>query len=599
LIRLLTLATGRRFWLNLLLAGGLWSICQASWADYWIQVASYSKPFYADKTAQSLVEAGFSVGLRNTSGANSSPMLQLLVGPYATRQVAEKDLGRLRSLGQAQDGFVRKYDTDITVDKRPALAHEAVPHPPAAVPSRPSLPLAVPGPSTPSSNFEERAETSAPAVKEMPAATASPSPQKPDEIDDLYGLDVEQGMSAPRVTGFFQSELAYAESSPEHLSKFRNTLELGAEGRFTSDITWKISGRVAYDAVFDLNDYYSTAVRDDQQFERSVRETYTDISAGNWDFRLGRQQIIWGEMVGLFFADVVSAKDLREFVLPEFDTLRIPQWAIRSEYFKGDFHGEAIWIPYPTYDDIGVPGSEFYPYPTPPPPGYGMVITGEHRPAGSLADSNYGLRLSDLINGWDVSGFYYSSMDSSPTFFRQVVTTPAPAFVYSPDHKRIQQIGGTFSKAYADTVLKAEMVYTLDRWFAVNDLSDIDGVVQKDNLDYAVGLDYNLPHGSRLNFQFFQLWFPDYDPAMTAKRLESGASFYASTKVMDGNVEPQLLVIASLSRGDWMARPKVVWTLNGNWRWVIGADLFDGSRTGLFGQYDGKDRIYTEVRYIF
>ena len=68
---------------------------------------------------------------------------------------------------------------------------------------------------------------------------------------------------------------------------------------------------------------------------------------------------------------------------------------------------------------------------------------------------------------------------------------------------------------------------------------------------------------------------------------------------MDDNVEPQLLVITSLNRGDWVARPKVVWTLNGNWRWLMGADLFGGSRTGLFGQYDGKDRIYTEIRYIF
>ena len=72
-----------------------------------------------------------------------------------------------------------------------------------------------------------------------------------------------------------------------------------------------------------------------------MRETYLDVSAGDWDFRLGRQQIVWGEMVGLFFADVVSAKDLREFVLPDFDYLRIPQWSVRTEYFKGDFHGEA------------------------------------------------------------------------------------------------------------------------------------------------------------------------------------------------------------------------------------------------------------------
>ena len=68
-------------------------------------------------------------------------------------------------------------------------------------------------------------------------------------------------------------------------------------------------------------------------------------------------------MVGLFFADVVSAKDLREFILPDFDLIRIPQWAARVEYFKNDFHAEAMWIPVMSYDKIGKPGAEFFPIP--------------------------------------------------------------------------------------------------------------------------------------------------------------------------------------------------------------------------------------------
>ena len=592
---------GRRFWLYLI-AGGLWSVCQAAWADYWVQAGTYSRTYYADKAAQSLVSKGFSVGLRNVT-AKDRTWIQLLVGPFPTRSEAEQGLVRLKSSGHALDGFVRRYGSDIAVDKRlaPAPVMSVLPPvPPLPTPSEQAAPTQPPAsiPANTVQEQEQQQESPAPVVGQVPTETTT-APVVSGDDEDLLGLGEEQGMSASRPTGFFQSELAYAITSPDHLSKFRNMLELGSEGHLTADTTWKISGRIAYDAVFDLNDYYSTAVRDDQQLERSLRETYMDISAGDWDFRLGRQQIIWGEMVGLFFADVVSAKDLREFVLPEFDIMRIPQWAVRSEYFNGDFHGEAIWIPYPTYDNIGVPGSEFYPYPNPPPPGYALAINGEHRPAGSLADSNYGLRLSDLINGWDLSAFYYSSMDTSPTFFREVVTTPVPTFVYTPDHKRIQQLGGTLSKGYLDTVLKVEMVYTHDRRFAVNRLSDADGVVQKDSLDYAVGLDYTLPHSSRINVQFFQHWFPEHDSAMTMKRLESGASFYASTKFMDGNVEPQLLLIGSLSRGDWMARPKFAWNLNGDWRWILGADVFGGTRTGLFGQYDGKDRVYTELRYIF
>src|SRR5690606_21523921 len=105
---------------------------------------------------------------------------------------------------------------------------------------------------------------------------------------------------------------------------------------------WKLSARVDYDAIYDLSDFYSRQVRRDQRFELFLRENYLDFSIADFDVRVGRQHIVWGEMVGLFFADVVSAKDMREFVLPDFDILRIPQWAVRTEYSKNDFHADLI-----------------------------------------------------------------------------------------------------------------------------------------------------------------------------------------------------------------------------------------------------------------
>ena len=588
-------AMDRHFWRYLLLAGVLCLFSQASRADYWVQVGSYRLSLYADKEAQTLVAAGFSVITRQTSDAQGRTMLQLLVGPYPSRHEVAQALGSLTALGKG--GLIRWYDRKATAQAQPPGTKGAAitPLPPQAPPAAQGKP-ALPKAPNPAAMPGAQRKTPVPAA---PVIVAPSPPEKPVAPEDLFARSEEPHTSAPSITGFFQSELAYAEASPEHLSKFRHTLEVASQGRFTSDIAWKISGRVAYDAVFDLNDFYPTAVKDDQGLEGSLRETYLDISAGDWDFRLGRQHIIWGEMVGLFFADVVSAKDMREFVLPEFDLLRIPQWAVRGEYFKGDFHGEAIWVPYPTYDNIGVPGAEFYPYPVPPPPGYGMSFAGEHRPAGSLADSNYGLRASYLVEGWDLSGFYYSSMDASPAYIREIVAAPTPAFIYTPDHRRIQQLGGTLSKDFTTMLLKAEMVYSHDRLFTVNRLSDADGVVPKDVLDYVVGLEYSLPGSSRLNIQFFQEWFPNYDSAMSEKRVESGASLYLSTKLLDGKVEPQLLAIASLNREDWLVRPRVVWNVGADWRVAAGADLFGGSPLGLFGRFDNKDRLYTELRYTF
>ena len=117
-------------------------------------------------------------------------------------------------------------------------------------------------------------------------------------------------------------------------------------------------------------------------------------------------------MVGLFFADVVSARDTREFFLPEFDQLRIPQWAARAEYFMDGMHAELLWIPLPAIDNIGKPGSDFYGF---VPTVSNYRIAGEERPDERLGNSNWGARLSALVSGWDMSAFFYRSVDVAPT----------------------------------------------------------------------------------------------------------------------------------------------------------------------------------------
>jgi hypothetical protein len=65
------------------------------------------------------------------------------------------------------------------------------------------------------------------------------------------------------------------------------------------------------------------------------------------------------------------------------------------------------------------------------------------------------------------------------------------------------------------------------------------------------------------------------------------------------NWEAQAIFISSLNRSDWLLRPRLAWNFERNWRLLLGADIFKGPATGLFGMYDQKDRIYSEVRYSF
>ena len=426
----------------------------------------------------------------------------------------------------------------------------------------------------------------------------------PDSTGDTFGAasrahSLPPGESHP-WRGFLQTELAYTYGDPAHWSETQGRLMLGTQGHFGTGVQWKASGRFDYNAVHDLSDYYSGSVRHDQQAGFRFGETYMDFTSDGWDWRVGRQHIVWGEMVGLFFADVVSAKDLREYVLPDFQTLRIPQWAARTEYFKDDFHAEVVWIPFPSYDLIGQPfkpgragaGSDFYPYPLSP---AGMPMIGnEEKPGYGFGHGNFGIRLSRLARGWDLSGFYYTSMDSSPTFLRD----PIVQTLFTPVHTRIGQAGGTLAKDFGSFVLKSEAVYTRGREYNVTTLADSDGVVKQNTLDWAVGLDFNPATDTRLNAQLFQRVYFDYDPSIHFDRMENGYSLLVHHDFTP-KWQGEILLISSFNRNDWLLRPKLTRQIKPDWHLTIGLDVFDGAPTGMFGQYKNCDRIYTEARYDF
>lgn len=424
------------------------------------------------------------------------------------------------------------------------------------------------------------------------------TPAQRESRDALFGDDVAATAPPSPWRGFISGELARTYASPSHWSKMLIRGELDAQGALGDGVKYKLGARFDYDFVYNATNFYPPDVRRDQRANFMLRENYVDFGTGDWDFRLGRQQVVWGEMVGLFFADVVSAKDLREFILPDFDELRIPQWATRAEYFKGDFHAEAIWIPVPSYDNIGKPGAEFFPAVLPPPSGFATLYDDEQVPRRTLANTNYGLRMSMLKNGWDMSGFYYRSMDAAPTFYRQVVLAPEPAFVYQARHDRIGQFGGTLAKDLGPAVFKAEAVVTSGRSYNVLRASDDDGVVRQNTLDLIGGLDFTLPEDTRLNLQLFARTFFNHDPDIIPKRHEPGFSILLNRKLNE-RFEAEVLWITSLARSDWMLRPHIAWNFQTNWQLRFGVDIFKGAPLGLFGQYDNRDRVFTEVRYSF
>ncbi|MGE0336476.1 MAG: DUF1302 family protein [Gammaproteobacteria bacterium] len=440
------------------------------------------------------------------------------------------------------------------------------------------------------------------------------SADAPGSADELFQSDVPEiaadaapetptvaDRPAVRFSGFVQNELAYTYADPDHFSKFRTLARLRLNGTLSARVKWQASGTFFYDPVFELeDDFYPDRVEDDQKLDGWIDETFLDIDADDWEFRIGRQHIIWGEMVGLFFADVVSALDLRQFVLPDFDLIRIPQWAARAEYFKGDFHAEFIYLPVVTKDNVGEFGGDYRPNPFVLPAGVNGVFLQDEMLNDAGEDYGAGSRLSYLHDGWDLSAFYYTSPDKTASYRRDLSFAGlVPTVVFKPEHERIHQLGGTLAKDFGQFVLKSEAVQTFDRRLSVTSIADPDGLAETDELRYVVGIDWAGEQGHNVNVQFFQTWFQDQRDDMGVKELETGASVYLTTSAIHPDIEPEILWIRSLDRNDWLLEMKVTWEFAQNWRGVLGADIFEGRRNRLFGQFDDTDRVYYELRYSF
>ena len=173
-------------------------------------------------------------------------------------------------------------------------------------------------------SFDDLFEDSAPSEEELGTKSDADEDDAAADVGSFDDLFVETPAAAAaaaasssgvRFTGFVQNELAYGYTGPDpHFQHFLTRAKLYLKGSFNPRVSWQVGGHIQYNPVFDFETFYPDRVDRDQKLDGWVDETFLDISAGKWEFRLGRQHIIWGEMVGLFFADVISALDLRQFL---------------------------------------------------------------------------------------------------------------------------------------------------------------------------------------------------------------------------------------------------------------------------------------------
>jgi len=402
----------------------------------------------------------------------------------------------------------------------------------------------------------------------------------------LFALAIPKAYSQNSIdfSGYVRNYTGLLITDPNDFSIVQNTFDLKIE---------KHANKIA----FKLNPYLYHYF--DRELELGLREAYLDMYFNNLDIRVGKQQIIWGKAEGVFITDVVSPKDLREFLLPDFDEIRIGVTSVKLNYYNGNHTLEAVWVPIftptqmPDDNSIWKPQYDFPILPT------WDYSTSDLTPG--LKNSELFARYSVMASSFDfelVGGyFFYDDPTMHITKNINTSTMQLTGLIVRPEYHRVAMSGGSFSIPIGDFVLRGEGAYYNGRYFQTESPNEPDATIEKNNFHYMTGVDFTLA-GVKLSAQFIQEYIIDYEEDIYNDEFENTMTFLAKKDFFREKLWIELFSYIGLNNEDALIRPKITYDLSDGFEILAGANFFLGS-SGRFGQYNKNDMAYLKLKYSF
>ena len=111
--------------------------------------------------------------------------------------------------------------------------------------------------------------------------------------------------------------------------KFENTAKIYLNDEIGEGSSWHGEINIVRDtkAIDDYKGHESYSQKD------WLRELYVDTTAGDWDLRLGKQQVVWGTADGIKLLDMVNPTDWYEFNQNAPADARIPVFMVNAEKY--------------------------------------------------------------------------------------------------------------------------------------------------------------------------------------------------------------------------------------------------------------------------
>ena len=422
------------------------------------------------------------------------------------------------------------------------------------------------------------------------------------------------------------SSLLISGDNSNDLLKCVNIFELEPHFRLNQNIEFHGNFRAYYDAVFDLQ---KSGWTDDFRFKEDIRnanantvsdpirELYADIAWGNLFMRLGKQQVGWGEAIGVKMLDVINPQDMRELNQLDFEDSHIPLWMANFIYYP-PVMGTSFQI-------LLIPDIEPHYF---PPAGYpfapqfvnqyqelvdqGLLNLDRSPNVGkkvpqNLRNMEMGVRWYQNLPYLEYSlNYFYHWSDSPGLYTAYPLYNPDLSMNYDLQYHRFHTLGGSFTRIFdrffglegvslhgeVAAHLEDRVSYAYTRPFS--DPTNPLGIkmAETDSFNYYLALDKFFFINYMVKLQFFQFITLDYEDEYTVDEVENVLSLYIATDYLQERILPDLLWVYQDDGPLWF-RGRCKMKFTDYWSFNIGCNLY------FEHPYSDQDNVFLEVKYEF
>ena len=388
-----------------------------------------------------------------------------------------------------------------------------------------------------------------------------------DEFDDGFGDEIGEEIVIEDVKkkdyyflGNIEQKAHYAthNTAPHNdLNSFRSALYLESEYSFNENHKIRMSADGFYDFIYDINSdrVYTPQEKDDLKYEAEIFDFYVQGKlSSNFDYKIGRQIVIWGRSDTIRVTDILNPLDNRTPGVVDIEDLRLPVGMLKFDYYLGNWNANIIVVGETRYSKNPVYGSDFYPFVFLPP-----EDKKEQKPALALS-------LSGTFSAWDIS-LYAAKTTSDEGHIEVIVGKPTII------HEDIYMLGYAFNFIHDNWLFKTEAGFFDGYKFTLTG----DKTFKK--LDALVGVEYNGIDETVIAFELANNHIFNYESVLKSQVIP----------VLKDTTQYALRINSDFFNA----------TLHANYLVsLFGKDMRDGGFSRIWFDYDVNDYFSAELGYV-